>query len=106
MIQDHIALPTEDERARVEIFNAADAEIDRLARVSPDHSGASELGFRRSIRRCRSVFAVVEMPIITVALNRNPSRFTNGVFERGNRLLLRRGGAGHMEDLFLHYCAV
>ena len=41
------------------------------------------------------------MPVMTVALDRLAISFANGVFERGDCLLLRRGGAGHVENFFL-----
>ena len=46
------------------------------------------------------------MPVMTVALDRLAASFANGVFKRGNSLLLRRGGASHVENLFLEDCAV
>src|SRR5260370_41150973 len=42
------------------------------------------------------------MPVITVALDRNSSSLANGVLQRSDALLLRRGRAGHMENLFFH----
>src|SRR6476659_3257779 len=41
------------------------------------------------------------MPVMTVALDRLAASFANGVFKRGDSLLLRRGGAGHVENFFL-----
>ena len=41
------------------------------------------------------------MPVMTVALHRLAASFANGVFKRGYSLLLWRGGAGHVENLFL-----
>src|SRR5260370_27586891 len=46
------------------------------------------------------------MPVITVALDRNSSSLANGVLQRSDALLLRRGRAGHMENLFFHDCPV
>ena len=46
------------------------------------------------------------MPVMTVTLDRVAAGFANGVFKRGDRLLLRRGGAGHMENFFLQDCSV
>ena len=46
------------------------------------------------------------MPVMTVALDRLAASFANGVFKRGDSLLLRRGGAGHGENFFLQYCSV
>ncbi len=46
------------------------------------------------------------MTIITVALNGNSAGLANGMLECGDGLLLRRGRAGHVEDFFLHDCAV
>ena len=48
----------------------------------------------------------VEMPVITVALSWNSAGFANGVLERSDRLLLRRGRARHVENFFLHDRAV
>src|SRR5262245_289182 len=46
------------------------------------------------------------MPVMTVALDRLATSFADGVFKRGDRLLLRRGGAGHVENFFLQDCSV
>ena len=43
---------------------------------------------------------------MTVALDRLATSFADGVFKRGDRLLLRRGGAGHVENFFLQDCSV
>ena len=43
---------------------------------------------------------------MTVALDRLAASFANGVFKRGDGLLLRRGGAGHVENFFLQDCSV
>src|SRR5215470_16750842 len=47
-----------------------------------------------------------DMAVMTVALDRFPASFANGVFERGNSLLLGRGGASHVENLFLQDCSM
>src|SRR5580765_2992530 len=41
------------------------------------------------------------MPVMTVALDRLAASFADGVFKRGDSLLLRRGGASHVENFFL-----
>ena len=46
------------------------------------------------------------MPVMTVALDRLAASFADGVFKRGDSLLLRRGGAGHVENFFLQDCSV
>src|SRR5262249_4571344 len=46
------------------------------------------------------------MPVITIALCRNPAGFTNRVLECGDALLLRRGRTGHVRDLLFHDGAV
>src|SRR5439155_19821201 len=46
------------------------------------------------------------MPVMTVALDRLAASFANGVFKRGDSLLLRRGGAGHVENFFLQDCSM
>src|SRR5947199_9519529 len=46
------------------------------------------------------------MPVMTVALDRVATTFADGVFKRGDSLLLRRGGAGHVENFFLQDCSV
>ncbi len=46
------------------------------------------------------------MPVVTVALDRLAASFANGVFKRGDSLLLRRCGAGHVENFFLQDCSV
>src|SRR4029453_4272191 len=46
------------------------------------------------------------MPVMTVALDRLAASFANGVFKRGDGLLLRRGGAGHVENFFLQDCSM
>ena len=38
---------------------------------------------------------------MTVALHRLAASFADGVFKRGDSLLLWRGGAGHVENFFL-----
>ena len=43
---------------------------------------------------------------MTVALDRLATSFADGVFKRGDRLLLRCGGAGHVENFFLQDCSV
>ena len=43
---------------------------------------------------------------MTVALDSLAASFANGVFKRGDSLLLRRGGAGHVENLFLQDCSM
>src|SRR5438105_14595316 len=46
------------------------------------------------------------MPVMTVALDRLAASFANGVFKRGDSLLRRRGGAGHVENFFLQDCSM
>jgi hypothetical protein len=46
------------------------------------------------------------MPVMTVALDRLAASFANCVFKRGDSLLLRRGGASHVENFFLQDCSV
>ena len=46
------------------------------------------------------------MAIQALALHRLPAGFADGVFERGDGLLLWRGCAGHVENFFLQDCAV
>lgn len=46
------------------------------------------------------------MPVMTVALDRLAASFANGVFKRGDSLLLRRGGTGHVEDFLLQDCSM
>ena len=46
------------------------------------------------------------MPVMTVALDRLAASLADRVFKRGNSLLLRRGCAGHVENLFLQDCSV
>ena len=46
------------------------------------------------------------MPVMTVALDRLATTFADGVFKRGDSLLLRRGGAGHVENFFLQDCSM
>ena len=46
------------------------------------------------------------MPVVTIALDRLAASFANGVFKRGDSLLLRRGGAGHVENFLLEDCSV
>ena len=41
------------------------------------------------------------MPVMTVALDRLAASFADGVFKRGDSLLLRGGSARHMENFFL-----
>ena len=41
------------------------------------------------------------MPVMTVALDRLAASFADGVFERGDRLLLRCRGTSHVENFFL-----
>src|SRR4029077_11121796 len=41
------------------------------------------------------------MPVMTVALDSLAASFADSVFKRGDSLLLRRGGAGHVENFFL-----
>src|SRR5207237_5070895 len=87
MIEHDIGWPTVNKRPRVEIFNAANSQ-----RLSIRHSsGAGKLRFRARVARCRFFLCAVEMPVITVALNRDPASFANGVLQRSDALLLRRG---------------
>src|SRR6478752_6430289 len=46
------------------------------------------------------------MPIMTVALDRLAASFANCMFERGDRLLLRRGSASHVKNFFLENCSM
>src|SRR6476620_332902 len=46
------------------------------------------------------------VPVMTVALDRLTASFANGVFKRGDSLLLRRGGASHVENFFLQNCSM
>ena len=46
------------------------------------------------------------MPVVTIALDRLAASFANGMFKRGDSLLLRRGGAGHVENFLLEDCSV
>ena len=46
------------------------------------------------------------MPVMTVALDRLAASFANGMFKRGDSLLLRRGGTSHVEDFFLQDCSM
>ena len=43
---------------------------------------------------------------MTVALDRLATSFADGVFKRGDSLLLRRGGASHVENFFLQNCSM
>src|SRR5438477_10107259 len=43
---------------------------------------------------------------MTVALDRLAAGFADGVFKRGDSLLLWRGGAGHVENFFLQDCSM
>src|SRR4051812_15304013 len=52
---------------------------------------ARKLGRRR--RRVCLIQPRRNMPVMTVALDRLAASFANGVFKRGDSLLLRRGGA-------------
>jgi hypothetical protein len=71
--------------------------------------GRDHLRARKLCRRCRRVClirSVRNMPVMTVALDRLAASFANGVFKRGDSLLLRRGGAGHVENFLLEDCSV
>ena len=46
------------------------------------------------------------MPVMTVSLDRLAASFADGVFKRGDGLLLRRRGAGHVENFFLQDCSM
>src|SRR5215211_2080973 len=46
------------------------------------------------------------MPVMAIALDGLPASFANGVFKRDNSLLLRCGGAGHVENFFLEDCSM
>src|SRR6476660_10566168 len=46
------------------------------------------------------------MPVMTVALDRLAASFADGVFKRGDSLLLRRRGASHVENFFLQSCSM
>src|SRR6516165_9445237 len=72
--------------------------------VAPYHSRVRKLG-RRWPRACPSR-PVRNMPVMTVALDRLAASFADCVFERGDGLLLRRRGAGHVENFFLQDCSV
>jgi hypothetical protein len=68
----------------------------------------SKLGAGQFCRRRACLISPTRqyMPIVTIALDRLATGFTDGVFQRCYGLLLRRGGAGHVENLFLQNCAV
>src|SRR5205085_11573636 len=94
VIEHDDAGPSMNQGTRVEIFNAANTK-----RLSILHSsGAGQLGFGARLRRCRSFVLTVEMAIATVALDWNASGFADGVFESSDRLLLRRGRAGDVQN--------
>src|SRR5882757_440565 len=57
-------------------------------------------------RRVCPIRLVRNMPVKTVALDRLTASFANGVFKRGDSLLLRRGGTSHVEDFFLQDCSM
>ena len=64
---------------------------------------------RKLCRRWRCVCAirpVRNMPVVTIALDRLAASFANGVVKRGDSLLLRGGGAGHVENFLLEDCSV
>src|SRR6476659_5467222 len=65
---------------------------------------ARKLG-RRGRRVC-PIRPVRNMPVMTVALDRFTASFANGVFKRGDSLLLRRRGASHVENFFLQNCSM
>src|SRR5215470_2474776 len=46
------------------------------------------------------------MPVMTVALDRLTPSFADGVFKRGDGLLLRRCGTGHVKNFLLQYCSM
>src|ERR1044071_3859734 len=46
------------------------------------------------------------MPIMTITLDRLAASFADGVFKRGDCLLLRCRGTGHVENLFLQDCSM
>src|SRR4029453_2597866 len=46
------------------------------------------------------------MPVMTVALDRLAASFADGLFKGGDSLLLRRRGAGHVENFFLQDCSM
>ncbi len=60
----------------------------------------------RRWRRVGPIRSVRNMPVMTVALDRLAASFANGVFKRGDSLLLRRGGASHVENFFLQNCSM
>src|SRR5207237_2304491 len=97
MIQNHCARPAMDQRPSVEIFDATDPQRTSL--------GAGCLGFNsgdaRSVRRSRS-----DMTIMTVALHRFAASLANSMFERGDRLLLRRRRTRHVENFLIEHCPV
>ena len=75
-----------------------------FARNDGKCSGARKLG--RRWRRAWHGRPVRNMPVMTIALDRLPASFADRVLERGDTLLLRRRGTGHMEDFLLQDCAV
>lgn len=88
--------PTADERARIKIFNATDAQPVTSLRVN--ELGLDCFGFPALGRR--------NVAIIAVALHRNATRFANGVLESSDGLLLWRLCARHVEDFFFHDSAM
>ena len=46
------------------------------------------------------------MPVMTVALDGLAASLANGMFKRGDSLLLRSGGTGHVENFFLQDCSM
>ena len=76
---------------------ASDTDALRFVR---DNLHAGEL----RLRWCRAfpdIRPARNMSVMTVALDRLAASFSDSVFERGDRLLLRSGGAGHVENFFL-----
>src|SRR5437763_15717895 len=98
MIEHNVGWPTVNQRTSVEIFDAANSQRFLIWHSS----GAGELRFRARLVRCRSWLRAIEMAVVTVALDRDPTGFANGVLQCRDALLLRRGRSRHVEDLFFH----
>ena len=82
--------PAMDKRPGIEIFNAADAQ---------SALRANELG----LGRVRSaVFSSFDRAVKTIALDRDSAGFADGMFQRRDRLFLRRFRSGHVENLLFH----
>src|SRR4051812_10715456 len=98
MIEIYFAGPPTDQRAGVDVFNAADTRQGDL----PHSLGVNQLRFgRRAVVFGNDVTLAIDTPVKAITLHRLTAGLADGVFQGSDRLLLGRLGSRHVKDFLL-----